>query len=132
MRHNCIVNTPTTYQTPYPLLVTSSGDKGAGAGSLDGFSNVSEERPKSEYRKPKTERRPKAEIRRRLGLIAWYPATAAASSGFGFRASFGFRLSGFGFPFPRPVPYGRVASRRTVDMKMDKRHQRLTGSPPNP
>ena len=64
MRHNCIVNTPSRYQTPYPLPVTSSGDKGAGAGSLDGFSNVSEERPKSEYRNPKAERRPKAEIRK--------------------------------------------------------------------
>src|ERR1035438_5303737 len=120
MRHNCIVNTPSRYQTPCPLPVTSSGDKGAGAGSLEGFSNVREERPKSEYRNPKTERRPKAESRRRLDLIARCAATIPPGSGLRIRPSFGLRLSGFGFPFPEPRPCGRVASRRTVDMRMDR------------
>jgi tetratricopeptide (TPR) repeat protein len=46
---------------------------------------------KSEGRNPKSERRPKSEIRRQ-------PLAAPGVSDFGFRPSFGFRISDFGFP----------------------------------
>ena len=52
---------------------------------------------KSETRNPKSERRPKPEIRKRLVPMARQHVGVTVDSDFGLRISFGFRVSVFGF-----------------------------------